>query len=85
MFYYSFVAGKHILVPIGKASAEMNGILSMNEVGAEIWQVLEQDVTIDAIVEHLCGSFDVSEERARRDAIAFTDRLAQLGCLEETK
>ena len=34
------IAGDILLVPVGKTALDLNGMLTLNEVGAEIWKML---------------------------------------------
>ena len=39
------IAGEHILVPIGAAAANFNGLISMNEVGRLLFDLLAEERT----------------------------------------
>jgi GeoRSP system PqqD family protein len=56
-------------------------ILVLNEVGAEIWHLLDGQHDVDAIVAHVLASFEVDEGTARADVREFLDSLATRGAL----
>ena len=76
------VAQTWMVLPLGEENERLGGILNLTESGALLWKRLEQGCEISDLVEALTGEYDVSEEKALADATKFTDKLAQLGCLE---
>ena len=77
------IAGETILIPSGSAAKKFNGLVTVNELGGFIWNVLAEDVTIEQIVERVTAEYEVDAETARIDALAFLDELRQVGALEE--
>ena len=65
------VAGKNIVVPIGQASIDFNGIINLNETGAFLWGELAKGCTYDELLDALLSEYDVSEDVARADIDAF--------------
>ncbi len=51
----------------------------LSEVGARIWDTLENQVTLDDIVRHICEYYDVSENSCRTDTEKFLDDLISAG------
>ena len=52
------IAGDFILVPVGEAALEFSGIITTNEVGALIWETLQQDVTMEQLVQKITDEFE---------------------------
>lgn len=77
------IAGEHILVPIGTAAAGFNGLISMNEVGRFIFELLAEERTAQELADHICGEYDVSGETALKDVEEFLQQLRQIGALIE--
>lgn len=65
------IAGEYILVPVGSTALELNGLITVNEVGVFIWKLLQNDVTLDDIVQAVLNEYDVEESVARKDAADF--------------
>lgn len=62
------LGNEYMVVPIGKASEKLNGMIRMNETGAFYWKELERGITEDGLVEKMLERFDdLDEETARRD------------------
>ena len=69
------VAGNHILMPAGKAAIDLNGMVTLNDMGVEIWKKLERDVTYEELVTVILDEYGVSEEAARADLKRFVEIL----------
>ncbi len=69
------VAGECILVPVGQTALKLNGIITMDAVGAEIWKGLEAGLDGDAILEKILQEFEVSREVAKADLEEFLEKL----------
>ena len=66
-----------MVVAIGEASKNFNGMIRMNETGAFYWKELEQGVTEDDLVAKTMERFtDVTEETARQDVQAFLEAIS---------
>ena len=76
------VADTWVVLSFADANINFNGMLTLNETGAMLWQLLEQGYTEDALVNALTTEFDVTKEVAEADVAAFLTKLQQAGCLE---
>lgn len=77
------IAGETILIPSGSAAKKFNGLITVNELGAFIWNALSEDLTLDALTERITEAYEVNAATARADASEFLDELRQVGALEE--
>lgn len=77
------IAGDTILIPSGAAAQKFNGLITINELGAFIWNALQTETTLDAIVEQITESYEVDADTARADAVSFLEELRKVGGLEE--
>lgn len=75
------IAGDLLLVPAGKAALDLNGMLTLNEVGAEIWKLLPEMADEEELIQRLLQEYEVEEEELRKDVTEFLDSLRQLGIL----
>ena len=69
------VAGKQVLVPVGKAAAAFPGMITVNGSGKFIWELLEQEHSFDQVVAAMTDRYEVSAETAQKDAALFIERL----------
>jgi len=72
------IAGDLLLVPTGKTALDLNGMLTLNEVGAEIWRMLPEVKDEEEIVQRLLRDYEATAEEVRGDVSAFLDRLREL-------
>ena len=76
------VAGNYIVVAVGDAVKEFNGVINLNETGAFLWKILQEGATEEQLKEKLLGEYDVSEEIAARDVKAFINKLSEAGLVK---
>ena len=77
------IAGEYIIIPTGRTALEFNGLITVNEVGMELWKMLQKDVTFDDLLNGILEEYDVDENAAREDIQEFLDRLVKGGSLTE--
>lgn len=59
---------EYMVVPVGEASKNFNGMIRMNETGAFYWKELEKGISEEDLVQKTLERFeDLDEETARRD------------------
>ena len=76
------IAGSEIVVPVGKTAIEFNGMITLNETGAFIWDCLTDDTTEDEMVNRLLAEYDVNEAKAAEDVARFVAMLSENDLLE---
>lgn len=76
------VAGSNIVVPIGEQTVDFNGIITLNETGAFLWQFLEKGADENALVSELLKEYDVDINTAKKDVDIFVSKLKGAGMLE---
>lgn len=79
------IAGEAILVPVRAGVGDLDSIFTLNEVGAEIWQGLQETRGPAAIVEWVTARFDVGREEAEQDVQAFLAMLLEAGLVREVR
>ncbi|MBO2527478.1 MAG: PqqD family protein [Clostridiales bacterium] len=75
------IAGDLLLVPTGKTALDLNGMLTLNEVGAEIWKMLPEVKDEEEIVQRLLKDYEATAEEIRPDVASFLDRLRELNII----
>lgn len=76
------IAGECILVPVGAAAANFNGLVTVNEIGKFIFDVLAEDCTQEAVVERILEVYDVDRQTAAADLAEFLEKMREIGALE---
>ena len=76
------VADVWVVLPISDATADFNGMLTLNETGAVLWKALEQGGSREELADALTAEYIVDREQALADVDDFLAKLAKVGCLE---
>lgn len=71
------VAGNYIVVAVGSAVKEFNGVINLNESAAFLWKQLSEDKTEEELVNALLGEYEVTRDIAEKDVKAFVEKLTQ--------
>ena len=82
-FILRTVADSNVVIPTGKRTLDFNGMITLNDTGAFIWQQLEHETDEDRIVAAILEAYDVEEARARSCVKDFVEKLREVGCIEE--
>ena len=77
------VAGRQVIVPVGKAVSNFPGMITVNQTGAFLWECLETEQTLQTLVQAITETYEVSQEQAAQDAQAFLAKLRPTGALIE--
>ena len=73
------IAGEAILIPTGAAAIQFNGMINLSQVGAFVWQNLDNCSDFEELVARIVAEYDVDEATARADAKQFVDSLVENG------
>ena len=76
------IAGDYVIIPTGKTVLEFNGLATINEVGVFLWNLLQNEITEEGLVEKLLEEYEVDEETARADVAEFIGVLVNNKVLE---
>lgn len=77
------IAGDYVIIPMGKTTLSLNGLITVNEVGASVWKLLQFDRSLDDLVQGILEEYDVEEDVAREDIQEFLDTLRKNGILDD--
>lgn len=71
------IAEEYILVPIGTTAMEMNGMITLNEVGVFIWNKLQNEYTREDLLNAILDEFEIDEKQAETDLNEFLQQLKE--------
>lgn len=77
------IADSNIVVPVGRATNDFNGMITLNESGSFFWDCLTSETTIDEVVNKVISEYDIDKETAKRDVEKFVDMLRENNLVEE--
>ena len=71
------VAGSFIVVAVGDAVKTYNGLITLNETSAFLWNKLIKGATEEELVEALLSEYDVEKEIAVNGVKSFINKLVE--------
>jgi len=77
------IAGESFLIPVCGTPLDMEDIFVLSPLADFIWQRLDGERMLDAIVAEIVAEFDVTAGQAGADAREFVGQLLQKGLVEE--
>ena len=69
------VGEKHIVLPVTEGASALGAALQLNESGALLWTMLDEETTEQALAAALRGAFDLDADTALHDVAAFVAKL----------
>lgn len=75
------IAGETLIVPIRNSIGDLNSIYTLNEVGALIWQMIDERTRVNQIVEAVSSEYEVTKDEAAQDVIELLDSMAAEGLI----
>lgn len=73
----------YIIVPVGKAALNFNGMVTVNETGAFLWEHLVDGTDKDQLLQKFLDVYEVTQEEAERDINEFLEILYENKILVE--
>ncbi|MCH5314542.1 MAG: PqqD family protein [Eubacterium sp.] len=77
------IAGSNIVVPVGNAANDFNGMITLNGSASFFWDCFTKDITIDDAVKLVTDEYEIDEATARADIEAFVKKLRDNNLIEE--
>lgn len=77
------IAGTWVVVPIGQRVVEFNGLMTLSESGALLWQKLESGAEVDELVKVIIGEYEVDEATANADVNEFVCEIDKKGLFKQ--
>lgn len=69
------IGDDYVIVPVGKAVLGFNGMITVNETGAFLWEQLVKGTSKEGLLQTLIETYEVTQEEAERDIDEFLDVL----------
>ena len=76
------VANENVVMPIGKASMLLNGIIKLNESSVLLWNLLKDGAEKADLVAALQNEYSIDAAQAEQGVEAFLAPLLKVGCIE---
>lgn len=75
------VAGQNMVIATGEASKDFHGMIKLNDTGKEIWQGLQEGISVAEIAKRIQEKYDVEYEKAMEDTENFVEKIKEAGFL----
>ena len=69
------VAGNHVVVPIGQATLDFNGMMSLNGTGAFLFEKMIEGTTREELIQSLMAEYQIDETLAATDVDRFIEKI----------
>jgi hypothetical protein len=76
------VAGSTVLVPVGEATKDFPGMITMNPTSTYLWEQLTEQKTEADLVQALLDRYEVTEAQAQKDVSEFVKTLTLIGAIQ---
>lgn len=77
------VAGENIVIATGEARLSFNGIITFNEVGAEVFTRLDGTRTLSQVTDEIAAIYNAPKELIKADIEKLVEKMRNNGLLEE--
>ena len=77
------VAGYSVVVPVGDAAIDFNGMINLNESGAVLWRALSEGADEEKLVQALLDDYDITEDVAKNDVSEFIKKMREANLIDE--
>lgn len=77
------IADSYVVVPVGQASVDFNGIINLNATGAFIWEQLQNETDKKTLIKNITTEYDVDVKSAELDLEKFLNKLKEADLLEK--
>lgn len=82
-FILKDVAGSKIVIATGSAKLDFNGVITFNDVGADVFSLLDGTKTVEEIAECIATKYDVESEMVKADVEKLIDKMRKHNLIEE--
>ncbi len=76
------IADEFLLIPVAHQLNGNHWLFVLNEVGAQIWELIDHDRSVQQIGQLLLEEFDATPEQLEEDLLRVLDQLQELGAIE---
>ena len=82
-FIYRRIVDEIVLIPIHKNVSDMNSIYSLNEIGALLWDQMEQPASLEELSSLVKNTYDVDQQQAEEDIKTYLNELFEFGAVKK--
>ncbi|MBU5461507.1 PqqD family protein [Lachnoclostridium sp. MSJ-17] len=76
------VADSYVVVPVNKLTLDFNGIITLNETGAFLFERMQKGTSREGLIDALLAEYEVSPDKAAADIDIFIQKVKDADVLE---
>ena len=81
-FVLKELMGSYVLVPVGEAAMNLNGVITLNETAKFLWDAAEGEFELNDLVGAIVREYETDTQTATDGAKVFLDKMKEAGCIE---
>ncbi len=71
-----------MLIPVGEETKKFHGVIKLNATGSEIVHLLEEDISLDALLNHFYEAYpDDDKEMIKTTVTEFINKLREVNAI----
>ena len=78
------IADEIVLIPVGATAEKFPGIITLSEVGAFIWDHLEEAQNFEELLKLVLEHYETDQQKAVGDTVDFLNQLLRVGIIRPT-
>lgn len=82
-FIMKDVAGSKVVLPIGERQNDLKGIITFNEIGAEVFNMLDGTNSVEEIAHKIAKDYDTPYETVEADVNKLVKKMREQGLIED--
>ncbi len=82
-FIMKNVAGSNVVLPLGERQEEVKGIITFNDVGADVFNMLDGTNSAEVIATKIAKDYDAPYETVEADVNKLIEKMRVHGLIEE--
>lgn len=77
------IADSIVAVPTGELVNEFQGIIKLTESAKFVWDLLQEDTTMEKLIDALVQKYELNRDTAKADVEKFVNNLKSANIIEE--
>ena len=73
----------YVVIAGASAAKDFHGMITLNETGAFLWEILQAPTTVDALVDALCKEYEIDRATAQADVLKLVEIARSQELLDE--
>ncbi len=82
-FILKDVAGSKIVIATGSAKLDFNGVITFNNVGADVFTMLDGTNSVESIIARISADYGVDEKLVTTDVHKLIEKMKKFNLIEE--